>query len=235
MSQITTVSFFHYTTFLNKYWGFKMMRLAMPSLKKIKGSSFSKLMGSGRDDGFNNNPDWSAYCLIQVWDKEENALAFFKHSELMTGFRMHTFEIWTLYLKSISTKGEWSAQQPFQVSSTIDTTNLFIGVITRATIKWNYLRKFWNSVPKSHIALENNKDLVFSKGIGEILFLQIATFTLWNNLDAMKKFAYKSSEHSEVIKKTREFEWFDEELFSRFQPYLSVGTWNGLNPLPELK
>lgn len=47
------------------------------------------------------------------------------------------------------------------------------------------------------------------------------------------EFAYKSKDHQNAIKKTRQLDWYKEELFSRFQPYRSEGTWNGKVPLRE--
>jgi hypothetical protein len=54
----------------------------------------------------------------------------------------------------------------------------------------------------------------------------MATFSLWKDFESVKQFAYKSKQHKEAIK-TREYEWYSEELFSRFQPYKSSGTWEG--------
>jgi hypothetical protein len=52
----------------------------------------------------------------------------------------------------------------------------------------------------------------------------MATFSLWKDFESVKQFAYKAN-NKEAIKKTREYEWYSEELFSRFQPYKSSGTW----------
>jgi hypothetical protein len=50
----------------------------------------------------------------------------------------------------------------------------------------------------------------------------------------LKAFAYQGKEHRGAIEKTRQLNWYKEELFSRFQPYLSVGTWGGRQLLPGL-
>ena len=73
-----------------------------------------------------------------------------------------------------------------------------------------------------------------TKGIGEVPFTQMATFSLWQDKQSLMDFAYNSKEHQNAIKKTREMDWYKEELFSRFQPYRSVGSWNGSNPLGML-
>jgi hypothetical protein len=59
--------------------------------------------------------------------------------------------------------------------------------------------------------------LQFSLGIGEIPFLKQATFSIWENIESMKSFAYKSADHIAVIQKTRTENWYREELFVRFR------------------
>ena len=64
--QITTISFFKFSSLQNKIWAFVMMLLAHKDLYKVKGLSFYRLMGSGKDKGFNPLPDWSVYSLSLI-------------------------------------------------------------------------------------------------------------------------------------------------------------------------
>jgi hypothetical protein len=75
--------------------------------------------------------------------------------------------------------------------------------------------------------MDSNKGLIFTKGIGEVPLLQMATFSLWKDIEGVKEFAYKSAQHKEAIKLTRELQWYSEEQFSRFHPYKEEGTWGG--------
>ena len=70
MTQITTLSFCKYTSLRNKFWGLKMMQFAHKGLANTNGLTFYRLLGSGRGKGFNPFPDWSVYCLLQVWESE---------------------------------------------------------------------------------------------------------------------------------------------------------------------
>ena len=202
------------------------MQFAHSDLAEVKGLSFYRLMGSGKGKGFNPLPDWSVYSLLQVWESEEQANEFFNSSILIEKYKSHTSEQYTLYMKNISAGGTWVGKNPFEKGIELD-PSLPIAVITRATIKWNWLIRFWKYVPTSQEPLEGNKGLVYTKGIGEVPVVQMATFSLWKNFDAVKEFAYNSKQHKEAIRRTRKNEWYREELFSRFHPYKSSGTWQG--------
>lgn len=231
MSQITTLTFFKYNTLATKLWAFGMMQFAHKPLSKEQGLLHYKLMGSGKD-GFNPFADWSVYALLQVWENEEAADSFFNTSNLYQRYVGKTEKQWTLYLKSIKAKGTWAGVNPFAQSTSINQENPYIAVITRATIKPKMLRTFWKYVPASQEPLKENKGLLFTKGFGEVPFLQMATFSLWKDKESLMDFAYKSREHAEAIKKTKTLDWYSEELFSRFEPYRTKGQWDGVPSLP---
>ena len=179
-------------------------------------------MGSGKAS-FNPLPDWSTYAILQIWENEAAADTFFENHALATRYRRKSNRWWTLYMKNISAKGEWSGKNPFQSSDDLDTDNPHIAVITRATIKKGLLFKFWRYVPESQRSLEGNQGLLYTKGIGEVPFAQMATFSLWKNKASLMKYAYGSPGHKKAIVKTRRLDWYKEELFARFQPYRSEG------------
>lgn len=224
--QITTLSLIKYNSLRNKFWGLKMMRFAHKELVNTKGLTFYRLLGSGRGKGFNPFPDWSVYCLLQVWESEDAAHAFFKSSDLIKKYTDRSDELFSLYMKNISAGGTWVGKTPFKKGVNLD-PELPIAIITRATIKWNWLLRFWKYVPTSQEALNGNEGLIYTKGIGEVPIVQMATFSLWKNFEAVKQFAYNSKQHQEAIRRTRKNEWYREELFARFQPYKSTGTWEG--------
>jgi len=230
--QITTITFFRYTTLWARIWAFGMMQFAHGPLSKVAGLEFYKLMGSGKKN-FNPFPDWSVYALLQVWQRQEFADDFFGKSPLMERYRKKSGEQWTLYLKNISVKGQWSGGDPFAKSTNLDSSNPYITVLTRATIKPGLLLKFWKFVPTSQKGLVDNTGLIYTKGIGETPFAQMATFSLWRDVESLKDFAYRTREHQQAIQKTRSLDWYKEEMFSRFQPYRSVGQWDGKYQLPE--
>lgn len=194
---------------------------------------FYKLLGTGQA-GFSPKPDWSTYGLLQTWESQAHADAFFAQSKLMTLYKSKAREHYGLFLKNMISRGEWSGANPFIKNDDLDTKINTIVVITRATIKTSMLWRFWKFVPHSQKSIWNNKGLVLTMGIGEVPFRQMATFSLWKNQTSLDQFAYQTKNHVDAIKKTRELNWYNEELFSRFQPYQSFGTWNDKDPLNNI-
>ena len=233
--QVTTITFLRYKTYRQKLWGFGMMQFAHKHLSKLKGQLFYKLMGSGKDHGFNPLPDWSVYCVLQVWDKHEHAREFFRESELMNKYNEHTVELCTIYMKTIQAHGFWTGLEPFGKGTGIMLEDSYIAVITRATIKLKRLYDFWHYVPTSQKPLKNAAGLIYTKGIGEIPVKQMATFSLWKDAGSLRKFAYQSHEHQKAIQMTRCLEWYSEELFARFHPYAITGSWEGGSLLPGVE
>jgi len=205
------------------------MQFAHQDLAGVSGLHFYKLMGSGKGMGFNPLPDWSVYSLLQVWDCDEDATAFFEHSDLIKQYQSRSSEVWTLFMRNIKSDGLWSKQNPFSASSQLDHQNPLIAVITRATIKSSKLAHFWSYVPTSQKPIADLDGLIYTKGIGEAPIVQMATFSLWENAEALKAFAYRTPEHQKAIQKTRTLNWYKEELFARFQPYKSLGSWEDLD------
>ena len=231
--QISSITFFRFQGFRHQLWAFGMMQFAHAYLAKAKGLPFYKLMGSGANDGFNPYPDWTTYALLGVWENEGHARHFFKNSEVIKKYQNHTSEQWTIFMKNIKATGEWSKKNPFTPSPALDEENKLTAIITRATIKWKMLPTFWRYVPTSSIPLKSNNGLIYTKGIGEAPLVQMATFSIWKDFDSVKDFAYQSKEHQVAIEKTRKLKWYKEEMFTRFQPYASMGTWGGEKPLEK--
>jgi hypothetical protein len=73
-------------------------------------------------------------------------------------------------------------------------------------------------VPTSEEGLDGNEGLIYTKG-WRSSYNSNGTFSLWKDFESVKQFV--SKQHKEA-KKTREYEWYSEELFSRFQPINQV-------------
>ena len=229
---ITTVTLCGYPPG-SRVWAFNQKGSARRVLKRIEGLRFWKLLGTGHGRGFSLRPDFSRYGLLAVWDTRRAADAFLDGSPLMAGYRAHAREVWTTYLETSSAHGAWSGSNPFLPANAAPATGP-VAVITRASIRLSRLTAFWRAVPPATAALDRASGLLASIGTGETPFVRPATFSLWRSTADLDAYAYQDPDHAAVIRRRRDEGWYTEELFARFRPIESTGTWNGSDPLARL-
>ena len=213
-SQIVLISFFSFKGFLNKIWAFRKTGKAQIYAKKAVNTGFFKIMGSGGKTGFSIFPNWGLYAILKDFETISEAKAFMKNDNIFNSFKRKSIQNQTFILKPISSHGLWDGRNPFAGNN--EKANGKIAVITRGRIKLSKLWQFWRFVPPASKNIENQDGLLFSIGIGELPLVQQATFSIWGNTEKMMEYAYKSKQHTEVIRKTRELGWYSEELFARF-------------------
>lgn len=212
---MTTISFFKYK--INKYWAFTQMGLASKVIKKSPGILFFKLLGTGAGDGFSLLPDFSTYSILCVWENESDALHFVHSSDHAQLISQKACSRKDFFLKTIKSHGKWDGKAPFTPSSDDVSRDSKIGILTRANLNSSRLLEFWKSVPKASRAIKNAKGVEWFKGIGEWPLIQQATFSVWDSIGSVKKFAYDKGPHSEIVRKTKKRNWYKEDLFARFE------------------
>lgn len=195
-----------------------------------KGCTFWKLLGSGRNGTFDLHPDWQQWGLLAVWEDREAFEKFYESSFVAGWWNRLTHEKWTILCEPLQSNGKWDGNEPFGSQNVNDYSGL-VAVLTRATIRLSKLRAFWSNVDSVANIMADAPGYITSVGIGEAPVYRQATFSVWKSIDDVKVFAYASREHSEVIRKTRDENWYSEELFARFRPIASFGTINGKDPL----
>ena len=221
MSQTTLISFFQYTGIKNKWHAFTRMGRSPILQKKINGLTFFKPLGTGSGNGFSIKPDFSTFGFLAVFKSEELAKEFLR-TDVVKKYTKTTTDYSHVLMHTVKSHGKWSEQNPFESSVEYDKTKP-LAVITRATIKPKLAYQFWKNVPAVSKSMDKYDELIFSKGIGEFPLLMQATFSLWSSAEAMMNYAYKNPKHAEMVKKTRELNWYSEELFARFQPFYQEG------------
>lgn len=229
--QVVTFTLFRFEG-RHAFWIFGQMQKSKKDFSRVAGLEFFKLMGSGGKNGFSKMLHLNVYALLAVWESEQAAEAYFEESEHFSEFRRRATEFWTIYMNTSKAHGKWSGLNPFQSIQPYQSGT--IAVLTRARIKLRFLRKFWSYVPSVSKNMKDRDGSLFSIGIGEYPWFMQATFSLWEDEASMRKYAYQSKVHSEVIQKTRALGWYSEELFANFVPYKTVGSWEGQNPLRPL-
>ena len=188
---------------------------------------FWKLMGSGKDAQVDLAPDFKHWAIITTWDNEEDCDKFYASSFSIKWFRFFGYEEFTILLKPLSSHGLWSGKEPFKsnVNHKIDQGR--IAVITRAKIRFSKLKEFRQNIKRAADQMRISDGFILSAGVGENPFLDQATFSIWENAESMKNYAYKSFDHADIIKLTRERQWYSEDLFARFEILKMEGIFNG--------
>lgn len=210
---ITTISFIKYSS--NKFWAFKQMNQSHKYFINNKNIKFYKLLGTGAGNGF-LLPDLSTYAILIVWNSKKYAEDFLANSEHSLIIEKKAKSRKDYYLRTIQTNGLWDNQNPFKENIVEYKNNDKIAIITRGKIRLSKQIDFWLNVPKASNAIKAAEGVEFYKGIGELPLLAQATFSIWENFEAVKNFAYKSRAHSDIIKKTKKRNWYSEDMFTRF-------------------
>ncbi|MBK9736417.1 MAG: DUF3291 domain-containing protein [Saprospiraceae bacterium] len=222
MSEITTISIFHFKSWKQKFFALKSMRTLLPNIVNGEGILFIKHMGSGSQNGFSVWPDFTQYVLMIVWASEDKASTFFEQSSSYLNYKAISNQSQTIFLKNTMAHGLWNNQMPF--SKVLEhNDNLPVAVITRATIKWKDMIRFWRDVPQVSNSIPSQNGPLFAVGVGELPFRYQATFSVWKNSTDMKAYAYQNHYHKNMVSKTKKTGWYKEELFARFWPYKSEG------------
>jgi len=195
-----------------------------------EGCLFWKLLGSGRNGTFDLQPDWQQWGLLAVWDDKDDYERFAETSFVSRWWSLLGTERWTVLCVPLQSHGKWDGKEPFGKPN-VEAGEGPVAVLTRATIRFNKLKGFWSNVDEVAHLMTKTPGYVTSFGIGEAPVYRQATFSVWESMEQMKAFAYGSKQHAEVIKKTRNEDWYSEELFARFKIIESTGTLNGTHPL----
>lgn len=188
--------------------------------------TFWKLMGCGKNGTFDKKPDWRQWAVLLVSQNAARTPGFLHR--WWTFFRC---EKWELTLQPIEGFGTWNRKECFGSLPRQTEYDGMIAVLTRATIRAGKLKRFWQHVDPVAKHMYTAEGFVTSLGIGEMPWIRQATFSVWESKAQMKQFAHKLTDHADVIRKTRNENWYSEEMFVRFRIRNASGTLHGKDPL----
>jgi heme-degrading monooxygenase HmoA len=208
-----------------------MARLGTDRLRMnaIPGLHFWRLLGTGQGSDTGPSADLRRTALFAVWESEEHLEAFLADSPLMRRWS-RAEEYWYCRLRRVGGHGTWRKVDPLDQMVEGDRSGP-VAIITRADVRLRSWRAFSAAGHPVSKELAAAAGLLAVVGIGEAPVGRLGTFSLWESLAAAKEFALRGPEHREVVRRTRDEDWYGEELFARFEPYAAEGNWAGRNPL----
>ncbi len=176
-------------------------------------------MGTGKNGTFDKRPDFNQWAIMaaHVAEIRDTNIEILYGKFIAKWFRIFKCEVKTYLLEPIEGHGTWDNKKPFGILPPKSDYEGKIAVLTRATIKLNKLKYFWENVAPVAKKMNTAKGFLTSYGVGEIPWIKQATFSIWESKEDMKNFAYGMKEHAEVIKKTRQQKWYSEDMFTRFK------------------
>ncbi len=198
-------------------------------MRRVEGLAFWRLLGTGHGDDTGRGADLSRSALFAIWQDESDLDRFLAAHPIARRWESAQ-EAWHVRLRRIGGHGRWKGVDPLaELAAGSDDGP--VAILTRASVRRRAWRAFAAASEVVNRELHAADGLVDVVGIGEAPIGSLATFSLWESTSAAHGFAYSMPEHVDVVRRTRSEDWYSEEMFARFEPYGSAGSWDGRDPL----
>lgn len=208
---------FTFDNFTDRKFAFANMGRKQVFRDATQGLVFFKAMGTGAGNGFSAVPNFSRYAFVLLFDTRENAELSLARNPVFRLYFDRAASYLRCHLKPAMVHGTWGGLQPFEIEETASPDDP-VAVITRARINTSKIFDFWLNVSEAGRFMNSRDEAIYQVGIGEYPIFMQATFSMWKSMKEMKNAAYNGTPHAEVVKKTRERNWYAEEMFSVFKP-----------------
>lgn len=174
----------------------------------------TRLMGCGSGDGFSILPDFRTYCLMSAVP-DEAQLERLRRTRWYRIIARPSMEQLHFVLRPLSGHGTWGGDPMFSYVNR-PVGDAPFAVLTHARVTASSASAFWRSVSGIRAHLEHAEGCRYHIGFGEHPLLELATFSVWDDLERMRAFAYRQTTHHQVSRTARREHWLSESLFVRF-------------------
>jgi heme-degrading monooxygenase HmoA len=201
-------------------------------LRGTPGLRFARVLGTGRGASTAPGADLSRTALFAVWESEAQLAAFETGwlGRRLDDVRVRGGEAYAVHLALVSGHGSWGGHRVVDDLRPGRATGP-VAVLTRARVARHARRRFRAAARSTDPHVLRADGLLAVVGVGELPTGLLGTFSLWADAAAPSRFAFREPAHREVVRRTRAEGWYGEELFARFEPLRSSGTWDGRDPL----
>ncbi len=227
---MATVATFHVLRWKSAAGAVQALALDRVRYRNVDGLEFLRVLGTGRASSTGPGYESGRTALFAVFNDESCADTFIERVGRRSGLR----EAWHVKLRGAGGHGAWRGREiPREMNGAAAAPRAPIAMITRADVRLKSWRAFSRDARVVDQELHQSDGLLAVVGIGEAPILRLGTFSLWRDEEALTSFARRQPQHTRVIARTRREGWYGEEMFARFAPYGSTGTWDGRDPLRQ--
>lgn len=210
----------------SRAWGLQRYVLGAWPLRGTTGLKLCKVLGSGHDGGFGLRPSASRQGLMCVFETSAQADDFLRNTSVVAEYRHHGREFLAMTLRATSCRGSWSGVTLPVPAAPPPSGGLPVAALTRASIRPRQASAFWKLAPGTQRSLEQAEGCRLAVGLGEAPVLRQATFSVWESVDAMNRYA-RTGAHQAAIAAAWQHGFFSESMFARFVVEHIDGVWKG--------
>lgn len=204
------------------------------SLPRVDGLVLGRWLGTAAGRSTAGGSDLHRWALVSVWEDVEASDDFWAHDPLARRLRQRATERWSATLLPLRSHGQWAGVAPFAPVDLVTADHGPVAVLTRARVRLRRWGPFVGARGPVDRVLRETDGLLATLGMGEWPVGQQATFSLWRDDGAVRRFARADPAHADVVRRTRSEHWYGEELFAAFHVANHAGRWDGRDPLEPL-
>lgn len=235
--QFIAMSFFDFSGFQSIRWALSQMQLGHERLRGLEGLEMHRLLGVGGGNGYSFWPNFKRYAMLTVWEHPSDWLMH-RNRGLFKEYSERAIAERTFLLGVLRAHGSWhgfSNLRPIADHESPQRTQGPLAMLTRARVNNHFLRSFWKHTPRVSAQHANSEGVLFSQGIGELPWVEQATFSIWDGPDSMMHFA-STGAHAKAMRDTVKKKGFGENLFAKLTVYgwLGFGLDEGEIAIPKV-